>query len=678
MPEHAELDVDELMREIRDELAERNGGPGGPPGVGAGIRVEARSDASSAPGFRLSRLSESSGIILRHSHYDLNTLLAYHDEDFMRNAYLALLGREPDSEGASRYLAKLRNGELAKVEVLGRIRFSPEGRLAGVKVAGLVVPFGLRTLRRIPVIGYVVGIVQYVVRLPTVVRNLERLEAVVFLHRLELRRAVNSVETEIEGAMQGTYADLSHRIESESAQAEQRLGERVELLASRIAEIDDLASRLQSQRAAQDERWNARLGAIDRDKADRGALDELARRQESVSGNQRELGEALARLRELVDVAQASVKDLEQGKADHAQLDASIGRVAAEILELRSVAKEGAAELGDLRGDIGRAAAELEEVRSAIGMVENRMAGRTSAPARAESLAIAQSAPTTAQQTDTERGSIRERLAWYQQKIIDQERRLSTLLDVVHRRLPEQAFGPDQLATFGQEQEHVLDGFYLEFEDRFRGTREDIMQRVGVYLPYIRNANAGTPNAPVLDIGCGRGEWLELLAGQGLVGQGVDSNRFAAAFCRERGIAVAEADAVDYLRSLQTGSLGAITAIHVIEHMPFVRMIALFDEARRVLRTGGVAIFETPNPENVVVGACNFYYDPTHVRPLPPEPMRFVVSHRGFEDVELLRLHPRHDAPVPDVHARPLDREVEQRFFGEQDYAVVGYKRETA
>ena len=627
MPEHAELDVDELMREIRDELAERNGGPGGPLGVGAGIRVEARSDASSAPVFRLSRLSESSGVIPKRSKYDLHAFLVYHDEDFVRNAYLALLGREPDSEGASRYLAKLRNGELAKVEVLGRIRFSPEGRLAGVKVAGLVVPFGLRTLRRIPVIGYVVGIVQYLLRLPTVVRNLERLEAVVFLHRLEVRRAVNSVETEIEGVMQGAHADLSHRIEtagsrlsifeSESARTGQRLGERVESLASRIAEIDDLASRLQSQRAAQDERWNARLGAIDRDKADRGALDELARRQESTSGNQRELGEALARLRELVDAAQASVSDLEQGKADREQFDASIGRVAAEILELRSLAKDGAAE----------------------------------------------------------RGSIRERLAWYQQKTIDQERRLSTLLDVVHRRLPEQAFGPDQLATFGQEQEHMLDGFYLEFEDRFRGTREDIMERVAVYLPYIRKTNAGTPSAPILDIGCGRGEWLELLAGQGLVGQGVDSNRFAVAFCRERGIAVAEADAVEYLRSLQTGSLGAITAIHVIEHMPFVRMIALFDEARRVLRAGGVAIFETPNPENVVVGACNFYYDPTHVRPLPPEPLRFVVSHRGFEDVELLRLHPRHDAPAPDVNARSLDREVEQRFFGEQDYAVVGYKR---
>jgi O-antigen chain-terminating methyltransferase len=218
------------------------------------------------------------------------------------------------------------------------------------------------------------------------------------------------------------------------------------------------------------------------------------------------------------------------------------------------------------------------------------------------------------------------------------------------------------------------EGFYLAFEDRFRGTREDIRSRVEVYLPYVRAVGAGSSNAPVLDLGCGRGEWIELLSDHGLVASGVDSNDVAVAGCRARGLDVVHADALAHLRALPEATLGGITALHVIEHLPFAQVVELFDEARRVLVPGGVVIFETPNPENLVVGACSFYYDPTHLHPLPPEPSRFVLASRGFDRVEILRLHP--DARGQDIADVPdaLVRAMAERLFGPQDYALIGYR----
>jgi O-antigen chain-terminating methyltransferase len=137
---------------------------------------------------------------------------------------------------------------------------------------------------------------------------------------------------------------------------------------------------------------------------------------------------------------------------------------------------------------------------------------------------------------------------------------------------------------------------------------------------------------------------------------------------------VVEGDVVEHLRRLKAGSLGAVTAMHVIEHIPFRRLIAVFDEVLRALRPGGVAIFETPNPENLVVGACSFYYDPTHERPLPPESTRYFAESRGFVDVSILRLH-----PVPEslqlADGPPAVRELINRMlYGAQDYALIARK----
>ncbi len=221
---------------------------------------------------------------------------------------------------------------------------------------------------------------------------------------------------------------------------------------------------------------------------------------------------------------------------------------------------------------------------------------------------------------------------------------------------------------------HALDGFYADFESRFRGPREEIKKRQGVYLPFITQAGAGTAEAPILDLGCGRGEWLELLSEQKLVARGADLNRVFLEDNRQRGLDVVEMDALACLRGLKDQSFGAITAFHVIEHLPFRALIAVIDEAKRVLKPGGLLIFETPNPSNLQVGATNFYLDPTHLNPLPSGLSAALLELRGFHDVSVKELHPYPQSELVKDGVPATDATINRFLFGPQDYGVIGWK----
>ncbi|MGO4776221.1 methyltransferase domain-containing protein, partial [Lysobacter sp. 2RAB21] len=176
----------------------------------------------------------------------------------------------------------------------------------------------------------------------------------------------------------------------------------------------------------------------------------------------------------------------------------------------------------------------------------------------------------------------------------------------------------------------TMDKLYADFEDEFRGSRELVRARIEPYLEWIHEVGAGVPEAPVIDIGCGRGEWLELLGEHNLEAVGIDLNHDFVVSCADTGLKVIEGDAIEVLRGMPEGSAGAITSMHLVEHLPFERVVALIDEALRALRPGGLLFLETPNPENLMVGSHYFYMDPTHLNPLPPAMLRWVVENRGF------------------------------------------------
>ena len=243
-------------------------------------------------------------------------------------------------------------------------------------------------------------------------------------------------------------------------------------------------------------------------------------------------------------------------------------------------------------------------------------------------------------------------------------------LEEARRRLPE-PLDREQLHRLADEAAHLEDARYLTFEDAFRGSREEIKKRVAVYLPVLREGS-GPDRRPILDVGCGRGELLEVLREHGLPASGIDSNRAAVEQCQVRGLDAAASDAFDALAKVPDGTLGALTAIHVVEHLPMDLLFRLLDEALRVLRPGGVAIFETPNPQNVLVGSSTFYIDPTHRNPVHPQTLHYLVEARGMIRVETLLLHPYPvEKRVPDGDSL-LARTFNDYFYGPQDYAVIG------
>jgi O-antigen chain-terminating methyltransferase len=220
--------------------------------------------------------------------------------------------------------------------------------------------------------------------------------------------------------------------------------------------------------------------------------------------------------------------------------------------------------------------------------------------------------------------------------------------------------------------ESLLETFYYRLEERYRGSRDEIKQRLLIYRNDLRAARERTgASGPVVDIGCGRGELLEVLAEDKFQAIGVDFNAIQLDAARRQGLTVVEADALDYLRGLDDQSVLAVTGIHVIEHIPFPQLAGVMQQVVRVLKKGGVAIFETPNPHNLIVGATTFHFDPTHVRQLPPEVMQILLEATGFSQVETRPLHPYENFDYIVKHHN-INPDVAMLLFGPQDYAVIG------
>jgi O-antigen chain-terminating methyltransferase len=255
------------------------------------------------------------------------------------------------------------------------------------------------------------------------------------------------------------------------------------------------------------------------------------------------------------------------------------------------------------------------------------------------------------------------------------ERQLFAAADTSHQAAGHEPQSQPQPDTSVEVSSVRYDDFYLEFEALFRGQRADIKQRLAVYLTYLSAiAQQSQKDRPiVIDVGCGRGEWLELLDENGFPALGVDLNHAMVDTCLAAGLYARCADAIAVLLEQKPGSVGAVTGFHIIEHLPFEQLIALFDAAKQALCPGGIIIFETPNPENLKVGACNFYFDPTHHHPIVPQVAEFIAKQRGFSFAEILRLH-----PYPDDHRLHGDSAIEavinKELFGPQDYAIIATK----
>jgi O-antigen chain-terminating methyltransferase len=216
----------------------------------------------------------------------------------------------------------------------------------------------------------------------------------------------------------------------------------------------------------------------------------------------------------------------------------------------------------------------------------------------------------------------------------------------------------------------MSDIFYRAFEDRHRGSREEVKARLKVYLPFVLPVSHMHAEGLVLDLGCGRGEWLQLLQEHGVLGQGIDLDEGMLEACHAQGLKAQKGDALSFLQALPSDSVIAVTAFHLVEHIGFdaIRMLVL--DAHRVLKPGGLLIMETPNPENIVVATKNFHMDPSHLKPLPPELLAFLPEHAGYARVKTIRLQ-----ESPSIHLQNNLSLQDVLGGASPDYAVIAQKR---
>lgn len=500
-PRSSEIDVNQLMATIREAVARRqvDGETSLLESSTALRNLLSECEVASVQKIEVARLNlQPEFNPSRNGRYHVNDLLQYHDRDFVRNAYRALLKREPDDTGYNHYLDSLRSGRLTKQEIIVILRASLEGRNKAIRIEGLRLPLLREQLHRIPGLRYLLQLVMAWARLPIMMRHHSQFQA---------------------------YSVAQHQ---------------------RLADHTDEVSALLIQRFSQ-------------------LFSEVLDSQKQIAGLQHQQIGSLFREQQELGIQQKILRD--------------------EVFAQPSV----------------------EQVRL---MLDEASKGLVAVP-------------------EVERAS----------------------------------------KNLTPEERQQVEAFYASFEDRFRGAREDITEGLRIYLPHLKEAGIQTG---ILDLGCGRGDWLELLREEGLGGRGVEINAILVEQCRSAGVEVIEADMLEYLRTLPDKSVRAVTGFHVIEHVPFEKLILLVAEIVRTLEPGGLVILESPSPENLVVAACNFYADPTHHKPVFPHTLKFLLTESGLENVRLEFLHPVEDSPYAD--GKGVLQALHTWFYGPRDFSVIGSK----
>ena len=604
-----EISVDRLMHEIRERVAREQ-------------RAVAESDSLSATGLAQNGDAPSSAQVdpsalslqpefqpRLDNRYHANDLLKYHGANFVRNAYRALLKREPEAAALASHLTNLGSGRFNKIDVLASLHFSPEGRQAAVKVEGLWWPVTIRRLGRIPFLGYLIQVAAAIARLPNLHQHQRQSEFYVLGQQQRIVDHANQIHKQVADELAHLSAQTAALGEQSASQ--QRTIESVLQQQQILGDVHDLARK---QFAGELAEISAQAIALEEEAAAQQQTIALLTNQQQVLAQQQI--ELKVELRAVIESRLSATEQLleeqtRQALIRHDEVNQRFDERAQQLLEGQTQIS------GQLQEEIQKLLKEQRQTRTELLM---------------------------------------------------QERRLGLLLDTLREQSQDPSHQPLS-KVIADEEEHLLDPLYASFEDRFRGPREEVKKRLQVYLPILKDAGVVTD---VLDIGCGRGEWLELLEYETIEGRGVDHNRVFVEQCRQAGLDVVEEDALAYLRGLPDESLNVITSFHLVEHLPFESLIKLLDEMIRTLRSGGLLILETPNPENFMVGSFSFYADPTHRNPIPSATLQFLLESRGLSRVEVMKLRPWDEARIEGESE--IIKRFNEYFYSAPDYGITGWK----
>lgn len=223
-----------------------------------------------------------------------------------------------------------------------------------------------------------------------------------------------------------------------------------------------------------------------------------------------------------------------------------------------------------------------------------------------------------------------------------------------------------------------MDISYKKYEDEMRGSREEIIERLKIYNAVFERVKASNgEKINTLDLGCGRGEWLELAQNTYNVhALGIDADESMLTDCIENGLSAVNADLVEYIKNAASNSVDIITMFQVAEHLPVSILVEVLNECYRVLKKGGAMIVETPDPENMIIGTCNFYFDPTHITKLPPALLKILVESTGLQEAEVVRMHEYGAINLENEKSMENSavRQLSVFFNNYADYAVIAYK----
>jgi len=421
--------------------------------------------------------------------------------------------------------------------------------------------------------------------------------------------------------------------------------------------VEDLIARLERERAEADRLYNERLTALD------GVIQSLPRLPAPPGAYDATMLPALNRGWDILPAGAPSIDRSLKGR-----LRALIWRIVGPPLETQ---KGFNASLVD---HLNRNAQIHQDLPRTLGSLVEELHHSFQALVRFESLLV-QYLQTITVYVDTKdrtmgTADVRERLAVAEQRLVALKRDVARLPSLTANAAP--AADAGSTAT-------VEAATYVGFEDRFRGTQREIRRRVEDYLPVLATAS------DVVDVGCGRGELLDLLKQRGVTARGVDVNPAMVELCRSRGLAVEAGDALGYLSRQSDGSIGALVAIQVVEHFEPAYLARFLDAAHQKMRPGAPLILETINPACWMAFFETYIRDLTHQRPLHPDTLRYLVQASGFQNVDVQFRQPVGSAdkldrvgppPLPEVaslaeainaHADKLNA----RLFSWMDYVVI-------
>ena len=195
--------------------------------------------------------------------------------------------------------------------------------------------------------------------------------------------------------------------------------------------------------------------------------------------------------------------------------------------------------------------------------------------------------------------------------------------------------------------------FYLDFENRFRGSRSSVFEKLSCYDSLLQRISETLNEVRLLDVGCGRGEWLEKCSQYGFNCIGVEMNSASAQVCQDFGLNTINKDVFEVLSSCQDSSFDVISAFHFIEHIDHCKLIKFFEESKRVLSPSGVMILETPSIDNLIVSSRTFYLDPTHLTPINPDSISYIIESLGFD---LVKYYYINNGPLHSAHDHNLTK----------------------